>query len=181
MSFADLIRERVQAGLQAETRTGPFLDVLRELAQGLTSDRVGAAITHGGVRGRFYLTLWPRTLPANAPLRLCVNSGSPSCMALRSASRGDHGALAEASGMGHGARGATGTGTRSGILEPPAPRKLTTPGGHVREGHADPGQSESSGHTGPCLEWRTTPAARGDAPRGRAALTAGRGARRAGR
>jgi len=71
MSFADLIRQRVQAGLQgAEAQAGPFLDVLQELADGLTSDRIGAAITRGSVRGRFYLTLWPRTLPAKRCLML---------------------------------------------------------------------------------------------------------------
>lgn len=71
MTFADLIRQRVQAGLQgAEAQAGPFLDVLRELAEGLTSDKVGAAIIRGGVRGRFYLTLWPRSLPAKRQLVL---------------------------------------------------------------------------------------------------------------
>jgi hypothetical protein len=71
MSFADLIRQRVQTGLQGtESAAGPFLDVLHELAEGLTSDRIGAAITRGGVRGRYYLTLWPRTLPARRQLML---------------------------------------------------------------------------------------------------------------
>jgi hypothetical protein len=71
MSFADLIRQRVQNGLQGtESEGGPFLDVLHELAEGLTSDRIGAAITRGGVRGRYYLTLWPHTLPARRQLML---------------------------------------------------------------------------------------------------------------
>lgn len=71
MSFADLIRQRVQTGLQgAESGGGPFLAVLHELAEGLTSDRIGAAITRGGVRGRYYLTLWPHTLPARRQLML---------------------------------------------------------------------------------------------------------------
>lgn len=71
MSFADLIRHRVQTGLQStEVGDGPFLDVLHELAEGLTSDRVGAAITRGGARGRYYLTLWPHTLPARRQLML---------------------------------------------------------------------------------------------------------------
>ena len=73
MSFADLIRQRVQAGLQStESGGGPFLDVLHELAEGLTSDRIGAAITRGSVRGRYYLTLWPHTLPAR-----CTEFGEP--------------------------------------------------------------------------------------------------------
>jgi len=71
MSFADIIRKRVQAGLEgAEAQPGPFLEVLHELAQGLTSDHVGAAITRGRVRGKVYLTLWPRTLPARRQLLL---------------------------------------------------------------------------------------------------------------
>jgi hypothetical protein len=71
MSFADLIRQRVQTGLQGtEVGGGPFLDVLHELAEGLTSDRIGAAITRGSVRGRYYLTLWPHTLPARRQLML---------------------------------------------------------------------------------------------------------------
>lgn len=71
MSFADLIRQRVQTGLQGTAVGGePFLNVLHELAEGLTSDRVGAAITRGGVRGRYYLTLWPHTLPARRQLML---------------------------------------------------------------------------------------------------------------
>ncbi|MFS8069530.1 MAG: hypothetical protein ACMG6S_24460, partial [Byssovorax sp.] len=53
-----------------ESAAGPFLKVLHDFAEGLTSDRVGAAITRGSVRGRFYLTLWPRTLPARRQLML---------------------------------------------------------------------------------------------------------------
>lgn len=62
MTFADLIRQRVEAG--RGTADGPFLDILHELAEGLTlTKRIGAAITHG-VRGKHYLTLWPRSHPA---------------------------------------------------------------------------------------------------------------------
>jgi hypothetical protein len=71
MSFADLIRQRVQAGLKsAEAQAGPFVEVLHELAEGLRSDTVDAAITTGSARGRLYLTLWPRPLPARRNLVL---------------------------------------------------------------------------------------------------------------
>ncbi|HEU4411257.1 MAG TPA: hypothetical protein VFS43_38755 [Polyangiaceae bacterium] len=71
MSFADLIRQRVQAGLKsAETNTGPLVEVLHELAEGLRSDTVGAEIMPGEARGRLYLTLWPRLLPARRHLML---------------------------------------------------------------------------------------------------------------
>jgi hypothetical protein len=71
MSFADLIRQRVQAGLKsAEGQGGPFVEVLNELAEGLRSDTVGAEISPGEARGRLYLTLWPRPLPARRHLML---------------------------------------------------------------------------------------------------------------
>lgn len=71
MSFADLIRQRVKAGLKsAEGQGGPFVEVLHELADGLRSDTVGAEISPGEARGRLYLTLWPRPLPARRHLML---------------------------------------------------------------------------------------------------------------
>ncbi len=71
MSFANLIRDRIEVGLKAgDEQTNPLYQTLVELAEGLSSDSVGAAITQGGVRGRYYLTLWPRTLPARRLLML---------------------------------------------------------------------------------------------------------------
>lgn len=71
MSFADLIRQRVQAGLQgAGPQASPFVEVLHELAEGLCSDTVDAAITSGETRNRLYLTLWPHSLPAQRQLML---------------------------------------------------------------------------------------------------------------
>lgn len=71
MNFSDLIRGRVQAEMEGRgVPEGPFLRVLQELAQGLASEEVGAAITRGSFEPRFYLTLWPRTLPAMRQLML---------------------------------------------------------------------------------------------------------------
>jgi hypothetical protein len=71
MTFADHIRQRVQAGLSdADAGDGPFVQVLHELAEGLRSDLVGAAILHGPRTGRHSLALWPRGQPSRRELVL---------------------------------------------------------------------------------------------------------------
>ena len=71
MTFAERIRQRVEDALKGvDTGEGPFVKVLEELAEGLCSDRVVAAIPRGEVPGRYYLTLWSRSQPARPRLVL---------------------------------------------------------------------------------------------------------------